>query len=110
MAKMRAGIMGWPVAHSLSPKLHSYWLAQYGIDGEYVPLPVKPEDLKKAIRGLVKKGFRGVNLTIPHKEAALTLLDEVDDAARPSARSIRLLLRMENCAARIPTPMDLPKI
>ena len=43
MSKMRAGIIGWPVSHSLSPLLHGYWLKQYGIDGEYVRLPAEPE-------------------------------------------------------------------
>ncbi|HLT01369.1 MAG TPA: shikimate dehydrogenase, partial [Geminicoccaceae bacterium] len=63
-----AGIMGSPVAHSLSPRLHGHWLARYGIDGAYVPLPVPPERLEQALRALPALGFAGVNLTIPHKE------------------------------------------
>jgi shikimate dehydrogenase len=77
-----AGVMGYPVAHSLSPRLHNYWLEQYGIDGAYVPLPVAPEDFAAALRALGRLGFAGVNVTVPHKEAAFAACDEVDDAAR----------------------------
>ena len=65
-----AGIMGWPVAHSLSPRLHGHWLRRYGIDGAYVPLPVLPERLEQALRALPALGFAGTNLTIPHKGPA----------------------------------------
>ena len=78
----RAGVMGWPVAHSLSPRLHGFWLDRYGIDGAYEPIAVPPEDFVGAIRNLTGTGFRGVNLTIPHKEAGLEICDEVDDLAR----------------------------
>ena len=71
-----AGIVGWPVAHSGSPRLHGFWLDHYGIDGAYVPLPVRPEDLESALRALPRLGFAGVNVTVPHKEAARTLVDE----------------------------------
>lgn len=77
-----AGVMGWPVAHSRSPRLHNYWLARHGIDGAFVPLPVKPENFAAALRGLPALGFVGANLTVPHKEAALRLLDRVDPAAQ----------------------------
>lgn len=76
-----AGVMGWPVAHSRSPRLHNYWLARYDIDGAYVPLAVRPENLESAVRGLPALGFAGANLTIPHKEAVLPFLDEIDPAA-----------------------------
>jgi shikimate dehydrogenase len=74
--------MGWPVMHSRSPKLHNYWLAQYGLTGAYLPLAIKPEGLAAALRALAPLGFSGCNLTVPHKEAALTLVDTVEDAAR----------------------------
>jgi shikimate dehydrogenase len=74
--------MGWPVAHSKSPALHGYWLREKGIDGAYVPLAVPPADLATALRALPAMGFAGVNLTVPHKEAALTLVDEADETAR----------------------------
>ncbi|HEM45687.1 MAG TPA: shikimate dehydrogenase [Alphaproteobacteria bacterium] len=76
-----AGVMGWPVAHSRSPRLHGFWLERYGIDGAYVPLPVAPANLAAALRALPLLGFRGVNLTVPHKEVALALCDEVDPLA-----------------------------
>jgi shikimate dehydrogenase len=76
-----AGIMGWPVAHSLSPRLHGHWLRRHGIDGAYVPLPVLPERLDQALRALPTLGFAGVNLTIPHKAAAVSLVDRLAPAA-----------------------------
>jgi len=80
--KMKAGVMGWPVGHSLSPRLHGWWLKHYGIEGSYAALPVKPEELGPALQALPAKGFCGVNLTMPHKEAALPYLDEIEPAAR----------------------------
>lgn len=77
-----AGVMGWPVSHSLSPRLHGFWIREYGIDGAYMPLPVSPANLEHALRVLPKLGFRGVNLTVPHKETALPFLDDVDEIAK----------------------------
>jgi shikimate dehydrogenase len=77
-----AGVMGWPVAHSCSPMLHGYWIDQLGLAGAYVPLPVRPERLSDAIKGLSALGFAGCNLTIPHKEAAMRLVDRVDPLAK----------------------------
>jgi shikimate dehydrogenase len=77
-----AGLMGWPVMHSRSPKLHNYWLAQHGLAGTYVPLAIKANDLRAALRALPALGFSGCNLTIPHKEAALAIVDKVDPLAR----------------------------
>ena len=79
---LRAGVMGWPVAHSLSPVLHGHWLKRYGIDGSYEAFPVRPEDLAEAISGLRRDGLRGTNLTVPHKEAAMALVDNVDETAQ----------------------------
>ena len=76
-AKLKAAVVGWPVAHSRSPALHGYWLKTYGIDGSYERVPVKPEDLETFLRGLAASGYAGVNLTVPHKEAALKLVDEI---------------------------------
>ncbi|MFN4311582.1 MAG: shikimate dehydrogenase [Ferrovibrio sp.] len=79
----RAGVIGWPVAHSRSPKLHGFWLQQYGLAGRYDKLPVPPEDLAAFIADLPKEpGFRGVNVTIPHKVAVLPMMDAVDAVAR----------------------------
>ena len=77
-----AGVIGWPVSHSRSPRLHGYWLDRLRIDGAYVPLPVAPGDLEAVIRALPRMGFRGANLTVPHKEAVMALLDEVEPLAR----------------------------
>ncbi len=76
-----AGVVGWPVGHSLSPRLHGFWLDRHGIDGAYLPLAIAPEHFESALRGLVDSGFRGVNLTIPHKQAALALCDQVTPLA-----------------------------
>ena len=74
--------MGWPVMHSRSPALHNYFFKQYGLAGTYVPLAIPPERLEPALRALAPLGFAGCNLTIPHKERALAIVDEVDDPAR----------------------------
>lgn len=72
-----AGVLGWPVGHSKSPRLHNHWLALHGIDGAYVPLPVAPDRLAEAVRLLQHLNFAGGNVTVPHKEAVLELVDEV---------------------------------
>jgi shikimate dehydrogenase len=77
-----AGVMGWPVMHSRSPKLHNFWLQQYGLTGAYLPLEIKQDRLEQALRALPALNFAGCNLTIPHKEAALGLMDSVDSVAR----------------------------
>ena len=77
-----AGVMGWPIMHSRSPKLHGYWLDHYGLAGAYVPLAIKAEGLEAALRALPALGFAGCNLTIPHKEAALRIVDEASPLAR----------------------------
>ncbi len=70
-----AGVLGWPVAHSRSPRLHGHWIARHGLDAAYLPLPVRPERFGAAVRALVDLGFAGANVTIPHKEAAFALCD-----------------------------------
>jgi len=77
-----AGVMGWPISHSRSPRLHNFWLEQYGIDGAYLPLAVRPEQLEQAVRALPVLGFRGCNLTLPHKLQVMDIADEVDEAAQ----------------------------
>lgn len=79
---IKAGVIGWPVEHSLSPRLHGYWLDRYGIDGVYLPLPVSPPNIEDAIRALPKLGFVGANVTVPHKEAAFRTVDGLSDTAR----------------------------
>ncbi|GLR79239.1 shikimate dehydrogenase [Azospirillum oryzae] len=77
-----AGVMGWPISHSRSPRLHGFWLRQYGIDGAYVPLAVEPERAEQAIRALPALGFRGCNVTVPLKEIAFRTVDRLDQTAR----------------------------
>lgn len=77
-----AGVMGFPVKHSRSPAIHNFWLRQFGLAGQYLPLEIDPNTLEKALRALPALGFSGANLTLPHKELALSMVDEVDDLAR----------------------------
>src|SRR4051812_9805070 len=77
-----AGVMGWPVMHSRSPLLHNYWFKQHGLTGTYVPLAIEPPMLACALRALHPLGFAGCNLTIPHKQAAMTIVDNVDALAK----------------------------
>jgi len=77
-----AGVMGWPVMHSRSPMIHNYWLRQHDLAGTYVPLAIRPEGLAAALRSLHPLGFAGCNVTIPHKQEAMKIVDEVDAAAR----------------------------
>ncbi len=77
-----AGVMGWPVAHTRSPAIHNHWIAHYGLKGAYVQLPVQPDRLQDAIRGLPALGFAGCNVTVPHKVSAMRLVDELHPAAQ----------------------------
>ena len=79
---LMAGVMGWPVMHSRSPMLHNYLFNQYKLAGTYVPLAIRPEGLAAALRALHPLGFSGCNLTIPHKQQAMTIVDEVDTVAK----------------------------
>jgi len=78
----KAGVVGWPVEHSLSPALHGYWLSEYHIDGSYERIPAEPGKLKEVTLDLRAKGFRGVNVTVPHKEAAFALAHKRHDSAQ----------------------------
>jgi shikimate dehydrogenase len=80
--ELQAGVMGWPIEHSLSPRLHRFWLQEYKIKGSYVALPVKPENLEKSLCEMRDKRYRGVNLTIPHKENAMAFIDHIDPLAK----------------------------
>lgn len=77
----KAGVVGWPVKHSKSPALHGHWLNKYDIQGEYLPIALSPEEFEEGLRKLPKKGYKGVNITIPHKETVLQLADSVTDRA-----------------------------
>ena len=79
---LKAGVIGWPIDHSLSPHLHGYWLKEYNINGVYKAFAVEPENLETHLRGLADQGRRGINVTLPHKEAVLAMVDQADDQAR----------------------------
>ncbi len=76
-----AGVIGWPIVHSRSPRIHGYWLEQYQIDGAYVPLGIEPKHVEQMFDALPKLGFRGWNVTLPHKEPAFRLVHERTEAA-----------------------------
>jgi shikimate dehydrogenase len=76
------GLIGWPVAHSLSPSMHNAAFAELGLEWAYVPLPVRPDDVAQALKGLAALSFVGANVTVPHKQAVMRYMDELSDAAR----------------------------
>jgi len=77
-----ACVIGWPVEHSRSPLIHRYWLKHYKIDGSYRAEAVRPEQFAAFVSSLAANGYAGANVTLPHKEEALRLVDSVDQAAR----------------------------
>ena len=76
-----AGVMGWPIGHSLSPRVHGHWLARYILRGHYVPLGVAEADFEGVLAAMPRMGFVGANVTMPHKERAFALADERSDTA-----------------------------
>jgi shikimate dehydrogenase len=88
-----AGVIGSPVAHSRSPRLHRHWLTTYGIQGHYIPMDVAAGDLEHVIRTLPKMGFVGVNVTIPHKEAVMNIADQITDRATLIGAANTLIFR-----------------
>ena len=76
-----AGVIGNPIAHSKSPKLHNYWLSKYRINGFYIPFSVTNDKLETSIKSLIELGFSGVNITIPHKTSVLSFADSITDRA-----------------------------
>jgi shikimate dehydrogenase len=76
------GILGYPIAHSLSPLMQTFALHHHGLDALYVPFAVSPEHLTSALTGAVALGICGLNVTIPHKEAILDLLDDISAEAQ----------------------------
>lgn len=76
-----AAVLGHPINHSKSPKLHNYWLSLFNIDGYYIPLDIDPRNFENSIRALGGLGFVGANVTIPYKEKVLKLADKISDRA-----------------------------
>lgn len=81
MAEKRAFVTGHPIAHSRSPKIHGHWLAKYGVDGSYRAIDVAPQDFAAFLKSLGENGYRGGNVTIPHKEAAFAGVARRDEAS-----------------------------
>ncbi len=101
-----AGVVGYPVKHSLSPVLHNYWLRRYEIDGAYVPLCVASESFETAIYALQMMGFRGVNVTIPHKEAAYQIATRHDESAQRSGSVNTLVFETDGSIRGLSTDGD----
>ena len=76
-----AAVIGHPVNHSRSPRMHNYWLAQFGLEGYYIPLDIDPKKFERSIRNLLELGFVGANITIPYKEKVLKIADKISDRA-----------------------------
>ncbi|AXS38816.1 shikimate dehydrogenase [Breoghania sp. L-A4] len=81
MTPIRAAVIGWPISHSRSPVIHSYWLHEYAISGSYERLAVPPERIREFLRSFERTGLKGANVTIPHKQVALSCCDSLDEAA-----------------------------
>ncbi|WP_209506875.1 MULTISPECIES: shikimate dehydrogenase [unclassified Ruegeria] len=90
-----AGVIGHPIGHSRSPKLHGHWLKTYGLAGHYIPMDVASADLETVLRTLPKAGFVGANVTVPHKEAALKIADHVSDRATVIGAANTLVFRTD---------------
>ncbi len=90
-----AGVIGDPIEHSLSPRLHGYWLKTMGLRGHYIPMRVSADNLEQVIRTLPKAGFVGCNVTIPHKEAVLKMADLVTDRAALMGAANTLIFRKD---------------
>ena len=99
-----------PVSHSLSPRLHAFWLREHGIDGAYVPLAVAPEAFTAALDGIRAAGFVGINVTNPHKEAAFALADTNPTTRREwRVRQIFLFFMTASSGRATPTSQDWPQ-
>ena len=90
-----AGVIGHPVAHSKSPRLHGHWLKTLALRGHYIPMDVAPENLEQVIRALPKAGFVGANVTIPHKENVLAIADLITDRATLIGAANTLIFRKD---------------
>lgn len=93
-------MVGHPIGHSQSPTIHGHWLEQNGIAGRYEALDLSPQSFAADIKALVAKGYQGVNVTVPHKEAALALADRADDTARRIGASNTLVFAESQIEAR----------
>lgn len=79
---IKAAVIGHPISHSLSPLIHGYWFKKHNIDAAYHAIDIAPDDLPSRVRALVDEGYRGFNVTVPHKQNIMCLCDQLDDSAR----------------------------
>ncbi len=91
----KAGVIGWPVAHSLSPALHTYWLKKYDLEGSYELLPTEPHRLGESLQTLGARGFCGANVTVPHKEFAAQAMDHLDATAAALSAVNLIIVRQD---------------
>ena len=89
------GLIGWPVSHSFSPKMHNAAFADLGLNWVYLPFPIAPNDVATAVSGLFVSGVQGINITVPHKQAVMPLLDEIEDGAK-AIGAINTIVKTEN--------------
>ena len=82
MQKIKAGVIGWPISHSLSPRLHGFWLDHFLMNATYEAIPVEVDSLGLFVKSLKQNGFEGVNITVPHKETVMAFCDELSDVAK----------------------------
>ncbi len=94
-----AGVIGWPVAHSKSPVIHRFWLEKLGLDGDYGRFPVEPSQVGAAVRALPALGLRGVNVTVPHKQAVMPYLDHIDGFASAIGAVNTIIVRDDDSLA-----------
>jgi shikimate dehydrogenase len=79
--KIKAGVIGWPIAHSLSPRLYRYWLEKYTISGYYNAIAVEEIAISEILENMAGEGFAGLNVTVPHKQVVMEYLDVLSDRA-----------------------------
>ncbi|MGB4872323.1 MAG: hypothetical protein WBP47_19875, partial [Candidatus Promineifilaceae bacterium] len=101
------GLLGWPVAHSFSPAMHNAAAAALGLDVVYVPLPVRPEDVGTAVSALPALGFLGANVTVPHKQAVIPFLDELEPGAKAIGAVNTIVVGRSTANSEPPTPNTL---
>lgn len=95
---IKAAVIGDPISHSLSPKLHNYWLQKYKINGSYEAIHVKKEDLESAIESMVKKDYAGFNVTIPHKEKVFQIIHELLQKSQGKiSNSVKVSKAVKHC-------------
>ena len=92
-----AGVVGWPIGHSKSPQLHGHWLQRYNVLGHYIPIALHPDDFEQGLRSLPLLGFKGVNVTIPHKEAAMEFCTQAESSATGIGAVNTMVFHDENC-------------